>query len=137
MDQYTTPFLGSLWNKWHESVGEWRIESFRIGWLVAGSLCTASALGNRDMQEHGKDPAWDAVEAEALYSLLEQEVIPQFYIRKENGIPEKWIEKIRKSMAILTPQFLLTVLYGSTPKIIICLQLKGIYSGLQIKVQAV
>ena len=41
-----------------------------------------SALG--DGQEHGDDPAWDAIEAESLYDLLEREVIPEFYPRVEH-----------------------------------------------------
>jgi starch phosphorylase len=61
------------------------------------------ALGDR--QEHGDDPAWDAAEANALYDLLEREVIPEFYNRNENGIPAKWVNRIRESMARLTPRF--------------------------------
>ena len=55
--------------------------------------------------EHGDDPDWDAKEAEALYTLLEAEVIPEFYERDESGMPPKWLERIRESMASLTPEF--------------------------------
>jgi starch phosphorylase len=61
------------------------------------------ALG--DGREHGADPAWDAAEAEALYGLLEREVVPAFYIRDARGIPVPWIAKMRASMARLTPRF--------------------------------
>ncbi|MCE0498177.1 MAG: alpha-glucan family phosphorylase [Methylacidiphilales bacterium] len=61
------------------------------------------ALG--DGQEHGEDPAWDAAEAEALYERLEHEVIPEFYTRNEKGIPAAWVQRIRESMARLTPRF--------------------------------
>jgi starch phosphorylase len=61
------------------------------------------ALG--DGQEHGDNPAWDAVEANALYDLLEHEVIPEFYSRDEKGIPTAWVRRIRESMAQLTPRF--------------------------------
>lgn len=61
------------------------------------------ALG--DGQEHGDDPARDAVEAEALYDLLEREVIPEFYNRDEHNIPRAWVARMRESMAQLTPQF--------------------------------
>jgi starch phosphorylase len=61
------------------------------------------ALG--DGKEHGNDPAWDAVEADALYAQLEQEVIPEFYDRDQNGIPTAWVRRIRESMARLTPRF--------------------------------
>jgi glycogen phosphorylase len=58
-----------------------------------------------DGQEHGDDPAWDAAEADALYDLLEREVIPEFYDRDENGIPTAWVKRMRESMARLTPRF--------------------------------
>jgi starch phosphorylase len=58
-----------------------------------------------DGQEHGDDPAWDAVEANALYELLEREVIPEFYDRDKNGIPTAWVKRMRESMAKLTPRF--------------------------------
>jgi starch phosphorylase len=61
------------------------------------------ALG--DGQEHGSDPAWDAAEAEALYERLEREVIPEFYTRNEKGIPTAWVNRMRESMARLTPHF--------------------------------
>jgi len=56
-------------------------------------------------QEHGDDPAWDAVEANALYDLLERAVIPEFYTRDERGIPTAWVRRMRESMARLTPRF--------------------------------
>jgi starch phosphorylase len=58
-----------------------------------------------DGQEHHDDPAWDAAEAEALYDLLEREVIPEFYARDEGGIPTAWVKRMRESMARLTPCF--------------------------------
>ena len=61
------------------------------------------ALG--DGQEHGNDAAWDAAEAEALYEKLEREVIPEFYTRNEQGIPVAWVNRMRESMARLTPHF--------------------------------
>jgi starch phosphorylase len=72
----------------------WWAEAYtpKVGW----------ALG--DGQEHS-DPGWDAHEAETLYALLEQEIIPEFYNRDQQGIPRAWIAKMRESMASLTPQF--------------------------------
>ena len=49
--------------------------------------------------------AWDASDAEALYNLLEREVVPEFYTRDEQGIPNAWITRMRESMARLTPRF--------------------------------
>ena len=72
-------------------------------WAEAYTPEVGWALG--DGQEHGDDPAWDAAEAEALYDLLEREVIPEFYTRDENGIPTAWVKRMRESMARLTPRF--------------------------------
>jgi starch phosphorylase len=72
-------------------------------WAEAYTPEVGWALG--DLKEHGDDPAWDAAEAEALYDLLEKQVVPEFYARDENGTPVRWIERMRKSMATLTPQF--------------------------------
>src|SRR6202040_1265421 len=58
-----------------------------------------------DGREHGDDPAWDAIEADALYDLLEREVIPEFYTRGESGFPSAWVTRMRASMAQLTPRF--------------------------------
>jgi starch phosphorylase len=73
----------------------WWVEAYtpEIGWAIG------------DGQEHGEDPAWDAAEADALYNLLEREVVPQFYTRESSGIPAAWIKRMRESMATLTPQF--------------------------------
>jgi starch phosphorylase len=72
-------------------------------WAEAYSPEVGWALG--DGKEHGDDPDWDAEEANALYNLLEQELVPEFYNRDEKGIPKAWVERIRESMAILTPRF--------------------------------
>ena len=72
-------------------------------WAEAYTPEVGWALG--DGREHGDDPAWDAAEAETLYELLEQKVIPEFYSRDQNGIPTAWVGRIRESMARLTPLF--------------------------------
>jgi starch phosphorylase len=73
----------------------WWAEAFTpgVGW----------ALG--DGCEHEDAAAWDSVEAEQLYQLLETDVIPTFYRRDENGLPQEWIGRMRESMSRLTTQF--------------------------------
>jgi starch phosphorylase len=72
-------------------------------WAEAYTPDVGWALG--DGREHGDDPAWDAAEAEALYDLLEREVIPEFYARDAKGVPVAWVTRMRESMAKLTPRF--------------------------------
>jgi starch phosphorylase len=80
----------------------WWAEAYipEVGWAIG------------DGKEHGDDPAWDATEAEALYALLEQEVIPQFYERDNNALPSTWLG----SFLQLAPS-------ANTPKATICLPL--------------
>ena len=72
-------------------------------WAEAYTPEVGWALG--DGEEHDDDPAWDAIDAEALYDLLEREVIPEFYTRDAQGIPTAWVARMRESMAQLTPRF--------------------------------
>ncbi len=72
-------------------------------WAEASAPDVGWELG--DGREHGDDPAWDAAEAEQLYTLLEEKIIPEFYQRDQSGIPAAWMEKICESMARLTPAF--------------------------------
>lgn len=72
----------------------WWAEAYKpeLGW----------ALG--DGQSHS-EAAWDTVTAQQLYSVLQQQVIPEFYHRDSEGIPRQWVQRIRLSMAHLAPQF--------------------------------
>ncbi len=72
-------------------------------WAEAYSAEVGWALG--DGREHGDDPAWDASEAQALYEILERQVVPDFYQRGADGVPTAWIARMRRSMAELTPRF--------------------------------
>jgi len=72
-------------------------------WAEAYSASVGWALG--DGQEHGEDPDWDAKEADDLYRLLEEEIAPSFYDRDEAEIPQRWVERMRDSMALLAPRF--------------------------------
>jgi len=73
----------------------WWAEAYTpgVGWVLG------------DSQEHGDDPIWDDSDADALYDLLEQKVVPEFYDRNKQGIPVAWVKRIRESMALLTPRF--------------------------------
>lgn len=72
-------------------------------WAEAYTSDFGWAIG--DGAEHGEDPAWDAAEAEQLYTLLEQQIVPMFYHRDEAGVASEWVAKMRESMTRLTPRF--------------------------------
>ncbi|HEX2658882.1 MAG TPA: alpha-glucan family phosphorylase [Polyangia bacterium] len=47
----------------------------------------------------------DGDDAEALFRILEGEVIPAFYDRDADGLPRGWLQRVRGSLARLTPRF--------------------------------
>jgi glycogen phosphorylase len=52
------------------------------------------------------DPAYqDMVESQAIYNMLENEVIPLFHTRSADNLPRAWIHRVKKSMRLITPQF--------------------------------
>jgi starch phosphorylase len=72
-------------------------------WVEAYSPEVGWALG--DGQEHEGDPGLDDREADQLYSLLEREIVPEFYNRDQAGVPAGWVRRMRESMSRLTAQF--------------------------------
>jgi glycogen phosphorylase len=51
------------------------------------------------------EEAQDAADAEALYAVLEQKVLPTYYDRDGDGLPRRWIEMMRHSIAELGTEF--------------------------------
>ncbi len=47
----------------------------------------------------------DRVDSATLFKVLTSEVIPLFYQRDAQGVPRQWIQKIRRAMVTLVPQF--------------------------------
>ena len=63
------------------------------GWVVDGG---------RSMD----DPdAQDAADADALYRLLEDQVVPTYYQRDQDGLPHAWLRIVKECVRTITPQF--------------------------------
>jgi starch phosphorylase len=45
------------------------------------------------------------IESEALYNILEQDIVPLFYNRGRDGLPREWISRVKNSMRTLAPFF--------------------------------
>jgi len=52
------------------------------------------------VEEHAQR---DRLEADALFEILEREVVPSFYERAESGMPHRWLARVRHSLETLGP----------------------------------
>ena len=73
------------------------------GWWIEGyNERNGFGIGGLDVES---DEQMDIEDAAALYDTLENKLIPAFYSRGENGLPNEWIAMMKNSIATLTPQF--------------------------------
>ncbi len=80
----------------HLSSGDgWWAEGYTgsNGWLIDGGVMT------------GEPAAVDAADAEALYRLLEEEVVPTFYDRDVDEVPRRWLRMVKEAIRTVTPRF--------------------------------
>jgi starch phosphorylase len=61
------------------------------------------AIGGREPV--GDEAAQDWADAMDLYRILESEVVPEYYDRDDAGIPVRWVERMRRSIATILWQF--------------------------------
>jgi len=47
----------------------------------------------------------DAADADALYRLLEEEVVPAFYDRDAGNVPHRWIATVKQAIKTVAPRF--------------------------------
>ena len=83
--------LSTLDGWWDEA---WReAESPLIGWAIGRG------------ETYPSQETQDQVEAEALYELLEREVVPTFYHKGVDRVPRQWTERMKASLGCLCSQF--------------------------------
>ncbi|MFI1730052.1 glycosyltransferase family 1 protein [Streptomyces acidicola] len=83
--------LDGWWDEWFQP---------HFGWAIPTADGTdRSAVGEGDDRR-------DDLEAVALYDLLEQRVTPRFYERGRGGLPDRWIEMVRRTLTHLGPKVL-------------------------------
>ncbi len=63
------------------------------------------AIGNGEEYTADQETLQDKIESEALYNLLEKDIVPLFYERSRDGLPREWIEKVKRSLKKLAPVF--------------------------------
>jgi len=78
--------------------------SVRDGWWYEGyNGANGWSIGYGP--EHPNPEEEDISDAEAIYQLLEEEIIPLYYDRDRNGVPHGWVRMIKEAMISLIPAF--------------------------------
>jgi starch phosphorylase len=72
-------------------------------WDEADYVRTGWPIGSGEMYEDQNYQ--DQIEANALYDLIEQEVVPLFYERDQEGIPHRWVGKMKDAIRLNCPTF--------------------------------
>jgi len=76
------------------------------GWWAEGySPEVGWAIGNGEEYPEHEWERQNYIESEALYNILEKDIIPMFYERGRDGLPRQWIAKMKNSMQTLAPYF--------------------------------
>ena len=75
----------------------WWAEAYRhdIGW----------SIGNGEEYREDEWAHQDYVESQALYNLLEQDIIPLFYRQSRDNLPRAWIRRVKRSIRRLAAEF--------------------------------
>jgi starch phosphorylase len=73
----------------------WWCEGFDAahGWVIG------------DGEEGNDQEHQDHLDAESLYRVLTDEVVPCYYQRDEHGLPVAWIRRMKLAIGTLTPRF--------------------------------
>jgi starch phosphorylase len=72
-------------------------------WLEAYDGTNGFAIGSNIDVEEGFEV--DLADAESLYRVLEEEVIPLYYEREADGLPHKWITMMKRAIQTLGPDY--------------------------------
>jgi len=74
------------------------------GWWCEGFIPEGGwVIG--DEQDYQDRDYQDMVEAQSIYSILENEVVPLFYTRSADNLPRAWIQKMKATIKHVAPRF--------------------------------
>ncbi len=85
--------LSTLDGWWDEAWQQGREQKVDLGWCIGNGETYSDASYQ------------DQIEAEALYGTLEREIVPAFYDRRADGVPLRWLARMKSSIAALCPEF--------------------------------
>jgi starch phosphorylase len=73
----------------------WWVEGFKHdnGWAIGAG------------EEYADLAYQDQVEGRAIYDVLEQEIIPTFFNRGDDGVPREWVRRMKRNIRSIVPEF--------------------------------
>ena len=72
------------------------------GWFdEAYEISGGWAIGDREPYSDDQDE----IHVRAIYSILENEIVPMYYQEREEGVPVDWMRRVKQSLMHLSPQF--------------------------------
>jgi phosphorylase/glycogen(starch) synthase len=74
------------------------------GWWAEGYK-PGAGWALKEEQTYSNNQFQDELDAETIYSLLEDEIIPTYYDTNWNGVPTKWVSHIKNTIALISPHF--------------------------------
>jgi starch phosphorylase len=78
--------------------------SVRDGWWYEGyNKANGWAIGDGPKTYSPEEE--DRMDAEALYKLLEEELVPLYYDRDRGGVPHGWVSIIKEAIRTIVPKF--------------------------------
>ncbi|HSV88328.1 MAG TPA: alpha-glucan family phosphorylase [Bacteroidales bacterium] len=74
------------------------------GWWCEGYV-NEGGWAIKEEKTYDNDFLQDELDAETIYSTLENEIIPLFYERDKQGVPVEWVRWIKNNIARIAPHF--------------------------------
>ena len=78
--------------------------SVKDGWWYEG-YTEEAGWALTEVQTYENTQYQDHLDAATIYTMLENEIVPLFFDRNKDGIPEKWVRFIKNSIAKITPRY--------------------------------
>ncbi len=76
------------------------------GWAIGPESDSGPEAAEHQIADHRHLHLRDKKDAESLYSILENEIIPAFYDRDSStGVPTRWLERMKRSISSISPVF--------------------------------
>jgi glycogen phosphorylase len=72
------------------------------GWFdEAYEHCGGWAIGDRETYSEDQDE----IHARAIYSILENEIVPMYYQTRDEDVPHEWMRRVKQSLSHVSPYF--------------------------------